>query len=109
MSRVCSASRVTDTSLKVVVSPVHTSRPVALAEVFGVTGDPAVIARLCQEAEHRSGVPVGAMDPLVCAGGRRGYAMLIDFSSLDIEQVPIPPDCEFVVVDSGRPRTLSDH
>jgi len=80
---------------------------VALAEVFGVTGDPAVIARICQEAEQRSGVPVGAMDPLVCAGGRRGHAMLIDFSTLDSEQVPLPPDSEIVVVDSGQPRTLS--
>ena len=40
----------------------------ALAEVFGVTGPPPVIARLCQQAEHLTGVPVGVMDPLVCAG-----------------------------------------
>jgi galactokinase len=79
---------------------------VALAEVFGVTGDPAVIARLCQQAEQRSGVPVGAMDPLVCAGGRRGHAMLIDFSTLGTEHVPIPAEAEFVVVDSGQRRTL---
>ena len=80
---------------------------VALAEVFGLTGDPTVIARLCQEAERRSGVPVGAMDPLVCAGGRRGHAMLIDFSTQDSEYVPLPADAEIVVVDSGQRRTLS--
>ena len=79
---------------------------VALAEVFGVTGDPTVVARLCQEAEHRAGVPVGAMDPLVCAGGRRGHAMLIDFSTLGHEHVPLPADAEIVVVDSGQHRTL---
>ena len=80
---------------------------VALAEVFGVTGGPQVIARLCQEAEHRSGVPVGAMDPLVCSGGRRGHALLIEFASLAVHQVPLPADVEVIVVDSGHPRTLS--
>ncbi len=80
---------------------------VALAEVFGVTGDPTVVARLCQDAERRAGVPVGAMDPLVCAGGRRGHAMLIDFSTLGHEHVPLPADAEIVVVHSGRHRTLS--
>ena len=81
---------------------------VALAEVFGVEGSPAVVARLCQQAEHRSGVPVGLMDPLVCAGGRRGHGLLIDFSTLAVEPVPLPPDMEVVVIDSGRPRALRD-
>jgi galactokinase len=81
---------------------------VALAEVFGVGGSPAVVARLCQEAEHRSGVPVGLMDPLVCAGARRGHGLLIDFSTLEIEPVPLPPDMEVVVIDSGHPRALRD-
>jgi galactokinase len=79
---------------------------VALAEVFGVSGSPSVVARLCQEAEHRLGIPIGAMDPLVCAGGRRGHALLIDFSTLGTEQVPVPVDAEVVVVDSGLPRSL---
>ena len=79
---------------------------VALAEVFGVSGPPEVVARLCQEAEHRIGVPVGLMDPLVCAGGRRGHALLIDFSTLATEHVRMPPDVEVVVVDSGQRRTL---
>ena len=79
---------------------------VALAEVFGVTGDPVAVARLCQEAEHRIGVPVGLMDPLVCAGGRAGHAMLIDFGTLDMRPVRVPDDAELVVVDSGQRRTL---
>jgi galactokinase len=79
---------------------------VALAEVFGVTGEPAVIARLCQEAEHRAGAPVGVMDPLVCAGARRGHALLIDFATLDTEHVPVPADADIVVVDSGQRRTV---
>jgi galactokinase len=79
---------------------------VALAEVFGFSGSAAAIARLCQRAEHLSGVPVGAMDPLICAGGHRGRALLIDFATLTTHQVPVPAGAEFVVVDSGQRRTL---
>lgn len=79
---------------------------VALAEVFGVTGPPTAIARLCQEAEHRTGVPVGAMDPLVCSGARRGHALLIDFSTMSTFQVALPSEAEVVVIDSGQPRDL---
>jgi galactokinase len=80
---------------------------VALAELFGVTSDPAGVARLCQEAEQRAGVPIGAMDPLVCAGGKRGHALLIEFDSLTYEQVRLPADIDIVVVHSGLPRTVA--
>jgi galactokinase len=79
---------------------------VALAEVFGVEGSAETIARLCQRAEHLSGVPVGAMDPLICAGARHGHALLIDFSTLATRQIPLPEEAEIVVVDSGQPRAL---
>ena len=79
---------------------------VALADAFGVDGDALVIARMCQAAEHRIGVPVGLMDPLVCAGGNSGHALLIDFASLDTRPVPIPTGAEFIVVDSGQRRDL---
>jgi galactokinase len=79
---------------------------VALAEVFGGPDTAVEIARLCQLAEHAVGVPVGLMDPLVCAGGRAGHALLIDFDTLDALSVPIPADVEIVVVDSGQSRTL---
>jgi galactokinase len=79
---------------------------VALAEVFGVLGTPEDMARLCQKAEHSIGVPVGLMDPLVCAGGRAGHALLIDFDTMATQPVPIPLGAEIVVVDSGQRRTL---
>jgi galactokinase len=79
---------------------------VALADCFGVEGDPWVVARLCREAEHRVGVPVGLMDPLVCAGGRAGNALRIDFATGRTRDVAIPDAAEFVVVDSGRRRDL---
>ena len=94
---------------------------VALASVFGVgatsESTPESVARLCREAEHLIGVPVGLMDPLVCAGGRAGHAMLIDFDGgggaqgdgdgVTTRQIPLPGEAEFVVVDSGQRRTLS--
>jgi galactokinase len=80
---------------------------VALADVFGVEGSAVDLARLCQEAERRAGSPVGAMDPLVCAGARSGHALLIDFSSMTTRQIPLPVDAEVVVVDSGQTRTVA--
>jgi galactokinase len=79
---------------------------VALAEVFGTAGPPEDVARLVQEAEHRIGVPVGLMDPLACAGGRAGHALLIAFDTLSVQAVLIPEDVEIVVLDSGERRTL---
>ena len=82
---------------------------VAMAEVFGVAGSAADIARLCQEAERRSGVPVGAMDPLVCAGGRKGHALLMDFSGRagpSTSMVAVPAEASIVVIDSGQRRTV---
>ena len=81
---------------------------VALAGTFGVEGDPLVLARLCQAAEHRIGVPVGLLDPLVCAGARAGHALLIDFATLMMRQVPVPEGAEFTVIDSGQRRDLRD-
>jgi galactokinase len=46
------------------------------------------------------------MDPLICLSGQRGRALLIDFSTLDTQHIPIPADAEFVIVDSRQSRTL---
>ena len=46
------------------------------------------------------------MDPLVCAGGVRGHALLIDFSTLSARQVPIPEDASSWSSTRGQRRTL---
>lgn len=79
---------------------------VALVEAFGVEGDARTVAGLCREAEHRIGVPVGLMDPLVCAGGRAQNALRIDFATDTTRDVPLPAAAAFVVVDSGIRRDL---
>jgi galactokinase len=80
---------------------------VALAQALGVDGEPLALARLCREAEHRIGAPVGLMDPWVCAGGRRGHALLLDFAAETAEPVPVPDGAEIVVVDSGVRRAVA--
>lgn len=79
---------------------------VAVARILLQCGDPSartlgdvrVLARLCQEAEHRAtGVPCGIMDQLSIITGRPGTATLIDCHDLSIEEIVIPPD--FVVTE----------
>ncbi len=79
---------------------------VALALALGAEPLPLAIARLCQEAEHATGAPVGLMDPLTVMSGVAGHALAIDFATLGVTPVPVPSDAGFVVVDSGVPRTL---
>lgn len=80
----------------------------AVALALGFEGTPRELAELGQRAEQRStGVPCGIMDQLTSACGRSGHALLIDFASLDIEYVPVPPEAEVVVVHSGRARELA--
>ena len=46
------------------------------------------------------------MDPLVCAGGRAGHALRIDFATGATRDVALPAAAAFVVVDSGLRRDL---
>jgi galactokinase len=84
---------------------------VAMAEVLAAPGTDAgparAVARRCQQAEQLAGRPVGAMDPLACAGAAAGHALLIDFPSLDSRAVAIPPEADVVVVDSGQRRSVA--
>ncbi len=80
---------------------------VALAEVFDGRGTAEEVARLGQRAEHLIGAPIGAMDPLVCAGATTGHALLIDFSTLSSRPVAVPPDLDIVVAESGQRRTVA--
>ncbi|MGC8463454.1 MAG: galactokinase family protein [Acidimicrobiales bacterium] len=81
---------------------------VALACVLGVEGPPIVVARLCQQAEHLVGAPVGLLDPLTSAGARAGHALLIDFATLATSDVPLSETVDVVVADSGDHRSLRE-
>ena len=80
---------------------------VALALVLGFEGEPRVLAQACQRAEQAAtGVPTGIMDQLVVASAVPGCALLVDFHDLSTRAVPVPQDCELVVVHSGEGRAL---
>jgi galactokinase len=80
----------------------------AVALALGFPGPPHELAALGQRAEQRaSGVPCGIMDQLASATGVAGHALLIDFTTLAVEPVPVPGDVDVVVVHSGQARTLA--
>ncbi len=84
------------------------SLEVAVALALGHPGPPLDLARTCQEAEHlASGVPCGLRDQLVSVAAVEGHALLIDFTDLSVQPVPVPPDAEVVVIHSGEERRLA--
>ncbi|HET6362145.1 MAG TPA: galactokinase [Gemmatimonadota bacterium] len=82
----------------------------ALAEVSGVESparNTVGFAQMVRLVEHRAGTLCGIMDPVVVLEGRRGCALRIDCRSLEIAEVPLPPDTLLVVCDSGLERALA--
>lgn len=60
------------------------------------------IAMLGHRAETAFvGAPVGIMDQMVCSLGDRSSALFLDASTAHFRKIPIPPDVELGVVDSG--------
>lgn len=78
----------------------------AVGLMLGFDGAPADLARAARRAEHAAtGVPTGIMDQLCIASAVAGHATLIDCSSLEVTQVPVPADVD-VVVEFVAHRTL---
>ena len=82
----------------------------ALDAVFNLWLNPADMARLCRDVEHRyAGVRCGIMDQFASRLGRPDNALLIDCRSLDARHVPMPLDNHrLVIVDSGVRRERVD-
>ncbi len=79
------------------------SLELAVALALGFAGAPLDLARAGQAAEHAAtGTPTGLLDQVSSAFGRAGHAMVVDFTTLAVEHVPVPPDVEVVVVNSGQ-------
>jgi galactokinase len=79
----------------------------AVALALGFAGSPTDLAALGQRAEQiASGVPCGVMDQLASAAGVAGHALLINFTTMQIEPVPVPDGVDILVVHSGHDRTL---
>ncbi len=83
---------------------------VALALALGAEEAGRELALTCQRAEQlATGVRTGILDQLAIVSGQRGHAMLLDCGSLEVRHVEVPVDeVEFVVVDSGVRRSVSE-
>jgi len=86
---------------------------VAIAYSFQLLSDleiePLQLALLCQRAENGFvGVQCGLMDQMTSALGEKDRALLIDCRSLDRQLIPVPPEVDIVVADTGRRRGLLD-
>lgn len=68
------------------------------------------LARLCSRIENRwVGANTGLLDQLACLYGRPGVAVLIDFSTLATQPVPLQlGEWQLVAVDSGETHQLSE-
>ncbi len=65
------------------------------------------MAQMAQGCEARAGNNVGLLDQLATMGSSEGCALLIDFSDLSFEDVPLPPSVAFTAVHSGVARSLA--
>jgi len=71
--------------------------------------EPLQLALLCQRAENGFvGVQCGLMDQMTSALGEKDRALLIDCRSLDRQLIPVPPEVDIVVADTGVRRGLLD-
>jgi galactokinase len=74
----------------------------ALRAAFQLELNDVQIARLGQRVENDFvGAQVGIMDPMVCSAGRERFALFLDARSLEHQLVPLPPDADLVVINSG--------
>ncbi len=74
----------------------------ALRALASLPLDDEAVARVAHRAEHDFvGAPVGVMDTLASSLADDRNALFIDTRAMRCERVPVPPEGEFMVVDSG--------
>jgi galactokinase len=80
----------------------------ALRQLLGLKLDEIEIAKLAQQAEIRhAGVNCGILDQMASSLLQPGTMLFLDTRSLEREQLPLPDDCEVLVIDSGISRSLA--
>lgn len=74
----------------------------ALNNAFDLKLSDVDIAMIGHRAETGFvGAPVGIMDQMVCSLGDTSTALFLDSATVTFEKIPIPPDVELGVIDSG--------
>lgn len=80
-----------------------------LKELHGLLLEDLDLAQLARWGENTIvGAPVGILDPMACHLGTGNTALFLDTRTLKSEVLPLPPDTELVVVDSGVPHANAD-
>jgi galactokinase len=74
----------------------------ALREAFHLDLDDVQLALAGQKAENDLvGAPVGIMDQMASSLGDETTALFLDTRNLTYERIPLPTQCELLVIDSG--------
>jgi len=74
----------------------------ALREAFHLDLDDVQLALAGQKAENDLvGAPVGIMDQMASSLGDETTALFLDTRNLTYERIPLPAQCELLVIDSG--------
>jgi len=80
----------------------------ALRELLRLQLDDVEIAQLAQRAEiEYAGVKCGIMDQMASSLADDGRMLFLDTRTLAREVLPLPPNCEILVIDSGVARSLA--
>ena len=81
----------------------------ALRELYGLELDDVALALRGVQVEHEFvGVMCGVMDQMASSLADTRTLLLIDTRSLERRTVPLPPNSEVLVLDSGVPRRLAE-
>ncbi len=81
----------------------------ALLAIAGESVPGPELAKLCQRAEHRyAGVQCGIMDQYTLNCAEEGHAILLDCRSLEVLQIPMPPEFGLILTDCGVKHRLPD-
>ena len=81
----------------------------AFFEVSNFEWNEKRIAQIAQKAENSFvGANTGIMDQLISAAGKKGYALLIDCRSLELDPVTLPENTVVVVMDTMTRHSHTD-
>jgi galactokinase len=80
----------------------------ALRDLLEINMDDTTLALMAQQAEIRyAAVRCGILDQMASSLGDENTMLFLDTRSLAYQRLPLPPDSEILVIDTGTPRVLS--
>lgn len=80
----------------------------ALRQFLQIDLDNVTLAQIAQQAEiHYAGVNCGIMDQMASSLADETHMLFLDARTLETRLLPLPPDAELVVIDTGVARRLS--